>query len=123
MLIAVGMLGACGSSTSSFCRAWERPDRRLDGVEGPGGRVAAIESVIARLAPADRPPVRGLRDYAAVLFGASKRSTAEQQQIVTHFLSVDAPALDRRLRSECRVPLGRLAPFAGLQRSASEKSP
>ena len=104
----------CSDRTSAYCDAWTRPDARLDGVAGPAGRIAAIDAVIERLAPGDRAPVQGLRSYAEVLFGAAHLSDAEQQAVVTHFLAVDAPALDRRLRSECRVPLGRLAPFAGL---------
>ncbi len=115
-LLAIGVVGSllagCGESvSSSLCATLTSAQPGFASSE-PRQKLAAIDAVMARVATRDRKLIAPVRDYAAILYGRSHWSEARQLAFLTRFFKVDAPALDTRLRDECRIPLDRhIAPF------------
>jgi len=107
------LLAGCSSSSSSaFCSTLTRSKLDFSGVTQPTKELRALDQVLGQLPPGDRRVVSPVRDYARILYGRSGWSEDQKLKFLSRFFKSDAPALDRRLRSECNVPLGsRIAPF------------
>jgi hypothetical protein len=114
-LLLVSAAGCSSSSTSKFCSTLTQSKLDFSSISQPSHELHALDQVLAQLSPKDRKYVAPVRDYARILYGRSTWSTDQKLQFLKHFFSVDGPALDRRLRKECDVPLDkRIAVFNNL---------
>src|SRR3954467_8271845 len=109
-MLALLVLCGSGCSTSSvshFCDTLTKAKLDFQPINQPAHEFAALDQVLAGLSPQDRRLVAPVRDYMRILYGQSDWSEARKLQFLSHFFHVDAPALDRRLRRECDVPLSK----------------
>ena len=111
-LLAAFVAGCSGSSTTSFCSTLTSSKLDFSHVTQPAQELAALDQLIAKLSPSDRRLVIPVRQYVQILYRQSPMSAKQTTAFLARFFRVDAPALDRRLRSECNVSLAkRIEPF------------
>ncbi len=112
VLLAALAAGCSTSPTSRFCSTLTNSKLDFAQVADPAKEFAALDQVLAQLSPRDRRLVEPVRSYVQILYRRSPLPQKQQIAFLSHFFHVDAPALDRRLRSECNVPLDkRIHPF------------